>query len=680
MPKALDTHSYRPDIDGLRAIAVLAVLAFHGFPDAVPGGFVGVDIFFVISGYLITRIILDGLEQGTFTFRDFYSRRVRRIFPALALVLAACIAVAWWLLLPAAFRRLGAHVSAGAGFVANLLLWTESGYFDTAAEFKPLLHLWSLGIEEQYYLVWPLLLFLLRRHVRRILWMVLLIAVGSFALNVWVVNRDASAAFYLPPTRFWELMIGSVLAYMHVYRPQHLFANGGRLSGLLAVGGALLLAAALALLNEERVFPGWWALLPTFGAALLIAAGPGTWVNRKILSDPRIVFIGLISYPLYLWHWPLLTYARIYFDEEPSLSARLVALALSFLLAWLTYEFVEKRVRHAKRPEVRRRTVAVLAAAVTVLAVYGLLAYDGRMRSRSAAIPHLAAISEAYSDWDFIGDRVISGDSERSVLFIGDSHMQQYLPRLERVAEERRAPVRTVMFKTMPGCAPVPGIERIGRGCIRFVEDAFALAHTPQVEIVVIGASWTGFAYRTDYYKPDDPEHVPLKFFTPETAWVQQGFEKLVRDLVAHGKKVVFVLSSPRGEAFDPKEMVRRDGFRFEVTIARTAIPREEATQDRVIVDQWLRNLAGQLGITLVDPADTLCSDSMCRTVDEAWNPLFKDQSHLRASVIRNRFDALDRFIYEYPVPAQTHPQASIHPVSGNGAEPQVRHNAQTNH
>lgn len=680
MPKALDTHSYRPDIDGLRAIAVLAVLAFHGFPDALPGGFVGVDIFFVISGYLITRIILDGLEQGTFTFLDFYSRRVRRIFPALALMLITCIAVAWWLLLPAEFRRLGAHVSAGAGFVSNLLLWTESGYFDTAAEFKPLLHLWSLGIEEQYYLVWPLLLFLLRRHVRRILWMVLLIAVGSFALNVWAVNRDASAAFYLPPTRFWELMIGSVLAYIHVYRPQHLFANGGRFSNLLAIGGAVLLAAALALLNEGRVFPGWWALLPTFGAALLIAAGPGTWINRTILSDRRLVFVGLISYPLYLWHWPLLTYARIYFGQEPSWSARCAALALSFLLAWMTYRFVETKIRHAKLPEVRRRTVAVLTAAVAALGIYGLLAYGSRVQSRSAAIPHLAAISEAYDDWDFIGDRVIRGDIERAVLFIGDSHMQQYLPRLEQVAEERRAPVRTVMFKTMPGCAPVPGIERIGRGCVRFVEEAFALARTPQVEIVVIGASWPGFTHRTDYYQPDDPQRVPLKFFTPETAWVQQGFEAVVRDLLARGKKVVFVLSSPRGEAFDPKEMVRRDGFHFEVSIVRTAIPREEAIENRVIVDGWLRNLAGQLGVALVDPADTLCSDSMCRTVDDAWNPLFKDQTHLRASVVRNRFDALDRFIYEHPVPVQTHIQASTPPASGGVTESPVRHSAQTNH
>src|SRR5687768_8357422 len=218
MTAAGSSHAYRPDVDGLRAVAVLAVLAFHAFPHAMPGGFAGVDVFFVISGFLITGIILDDLERGRFTIAGFYWRRIRRIFPALILVLTACLVLGWVLLLPDEYRQLGKHVAAGAGFIANLALWAEAGYFDWSAELKPLLHLWSLGVEEQYYLVWPLLLLFFRRWT---LGLIVGIGVLSFALNLYMTAKYPSAAFYLPMTRFWELLIGSALAY----RAHHGFSN-----------------------------------------------------------------------------------------------------------------------------------------------------------------------------------------------------------------------------------------------------------------------------------------------------------------------------------------------------------------------------------------------------------------------------------------------------------------------
>ena len=268
-PIASSKLQYRAYIDGLRALAVLAVLAFHAFPQAVPGGFAGVDIFFVISGFLISGIILTDLQSRTFTFAEFYRRRIRRIFPALALVLASCLAFGWYALLPADYRQLGANAAAGAGFVANFRLWSESGYFDTSAELKPLLHLWSLGVEEQYYLVWPLVLILFRRRPQYVPWMILIIVVGSFAINVFLAIREPTAAFYWPVSRFWELMIGSSLAYLQVCRPDlwpfdgvgsvtERSPRGQRVvyaTNVLAIAGIALIATGFATLTGSNDWP-----------------------------------------------------------------------------------------------------------------------------------------------------------------------------------------------------------------------------------------------------------------------------------------------------------------------------------------------------------------------------------------------------------------------------------------
>jgi len=658
---AATEFAYRPDVDGLRAVAVLAVLAFHGFPRVVPGGFVGVDVFFVISGFLISGIILDALKRGTFSFADFYARRIRRIFPALALVLVATVVLGWWTLIPADYRQLGAHVAAGAGFVSNVLLWRDAGYFDAAAESKPLLHLWSLGVEEQYYLVWPLLLFVLRRHIHRVLPMVAAFAVASFALNVFLVQRDPTATFYLPQTRFWELMLGGMLAYVRVFGP----TDGGRrarpllravraalarapVRNALATAGALLVATALLVLDESSAFPGSWALLPTVGTTLLIAAGPDAWLNRRVLAHRGFVYIGLISYPLYLWHWPLLTYARLYIGAEPPVLVRCAALAASVLLAWLTYELLEKRIRRARSTRARRRTVAALATSLSALAIYGLLASSYYTRSRSAAVPGLVAVSEAFDDWAYEGDHDIPGDTPRTVLFIGDSHMQQYLPRIQKIAHEHAAPARTVMAKTAGGCAPFPDIERRGRRCAAFVEQALALARGPQVEIVVFGASWAGFVQRTDYRKVGDLDGAPLELEGADADWVLGRFEAELSDLVRRGKRVVIILSSPRGADFDPRKWVQRAGwFDFHVHIDRSAVPLSEAMATSNEIDARLEAIARRVGATVVEPVDSICTVHGCPTIDAAGNPLFKDDTHLRASFVRDRFDALDRFVYD---------------------------------
>ncbi len=372
---------YRPDVDGLRAIAVLSVLGFHAFPEYVPGGFVGVDVFFVISGYLISSIIVAGLQDGRFTFSGFYGRRIRRIFPALVVVLGACYAAGWFLLFADAFMQLGRHVAAGAGFVANFVLARESGYFDNAVETKPLMHLWSLGIEEQFYLVWPLAAFLVWKSRANLLVAATIVMTLSMASNVATVRRDLVGDFYSPTTRFWELMAGTVLACIEVEASglsrraaawlEQLRSSDG-LRDAAALAGVLVIGSAVFALSRERHYPGLWALLPVGGAWLLIAAGPDASVNRAVLARRGMVWVGLISYPLYLWHWPLLSFARLLMNEVPPPAMRGAALAASFVLAWLTYRVIETPIRFGRR---YAAVVPVLCVAMTGLLGAGYVTF-----------------------------------------------------------------------------------------------------------------------------------------------------------------------------------------------------------------------------------------------------------------------------------------------------------------
>jgi peptidoglycan/LPS O-acetylase OafA/YrhL len=387
---------YRPEIDGLRAVAVLSVMMYHAFPATVTGGFIGVDIFFVISGFLISTIIFKGLEIDEFSFVDFYSRRIRRIFPALATVLLATFILGWFILYPDEYRQLGKHIAGGAGFVSNLVLWRESGYFDAAAETKPLLHLWSLGIEEQFYIVFPMFAWLLWRARLNPLSFVALVGLLSFVLNLSFVDSAPAMTFYMPQTRVWELLIGSALALLvmdvsgrmaslegligrHlrslVYRADADVSAETTLANGRAWLGVLLISVALLTINRNTHFPGASAMLPTLGAALLIWAGPHASVNRRLLSSPICVWVGKISYPLYLWHWVLLAYIRIAAGETPSAAMRCAALALAVLLSWLTYRLIEKPLRFGGHS--RRKTLALVIAMIAVAGV-GVACFEAK--------------------------------------------------------------------------------------------------------------------------------------------------------------------------------------------------------------------------------------------------------------------------------------------------------------
>ncbi len=355
--KSMAELSYRPDVDGLRAVAVLSVVVFHAFPSALPGGFVGVDVFFVISGFLISNILFVSLRQRRFSILSFYDKRVRRIFPALIVVMVFSLAFGWKYLFSDEYRQVGKHIASGVGFVTNIVLWQESGYFDVASETKPMLHLWSLAIEEQFYLFWPLLLAFLWRRKINFLYIMGFIALASFAFNVYLIKYSPTASFYSPLTRFWELMVGGILAYVTLQGRFRI----ERYRSAASIAGGLLLLAGFVFINKSRQFPGWWALLPTAGAFLLILSGPDAWVNRRILSLRAVVFIGLISYPLYLWHWPLLSFAKIMLGST-SREIRLLLVATAVLLAWVTYKWIEKPLRFNKWPKMMPALVSIFAA------------------------------------------------------------------------------------------------------------------------------------------------------------------------------------------------------------------------------------------------------------------------------------------------------------------------------
>jgi peptidoglycan/LPS O-acetylase OafA/YrhL len=356
-------HQYRSDIDGLRALAVLAVVIYHFFPAQLPGGYVGVDVFFVISGYLITQIILGKLVTQQWSIVDFYVRRIRRILPAVTVMLVVTIGTGWLFFAATEWQELGRHVVAGVGFLANILLYTDVNYFNADISYKPLLHLWSLGVEEQFYIGWPIALAVAYRQRRNIGYLMVGMVLLSFISNIMLVARDPDAAFYLPFTRMWELAIGGLLA-LRALTPHTPFTTNQKHT--LSVLGVIAIIGSSWFFDKTILFPGYWALIPVIGATALIAAGPDGFINKQFLARRLMVLIGLISFPLYLWHWPVLRFGSL-FSETITLPQAALLIALSVGLAIVSYVAVEKPLRHG-----RWSHISPLAILATTLAVGGI--------------------------------------------------------------------------------------------------------------------------------------------------------------------------------------------------------------------------------------------------------------------------------------------------------------------
>lgn len=534
--------TYRPDIDGLRAVAILSVVIFHAFPARFRGGFIGVDIFFVISGFLISSIIFRSLSNGNFSFVEFYAHRIRRIFPALILVMATSLVFGWFVLLPDEYKQLGKHVAAGAGFLQNVVLLNEAGYFDNESELKPMMHLWSLAIEEQFYLAYPLIVWGAWKLGLNAMILVAVLGLFSFTGNAIGVSKDAVSTFFLPQTRVWELLAGSALAYLYLFKRQQMvdrltslvfypsffkrlqpIANReATLNNFLSVLGLLLIVVAMLGLHKEQAFPGWRALAPVTGAFLLVMAGPHAWINRKILSNKLMVFIGLISYPLYLWHWPILSFARIVESETLSAAFRAAIVLMSFFLAWLTYQLIEKPVRFASKPGIKSAALAVLmvfvgymgfntyfkdgyesrsefAAATEELNLAKYLAKlkenkkhiaeleDDRQSAIRAPYCHMNDDKQTFEEFKKeIEKCMLLDDNKKNVLIIGDSHAADVYAAVASAYENYN-----FLQATGAGCAPD---SKSGR-CHELLDYAIEFAGKAKLEAVILAARWKPINY-----------------------------------------------------------------------------------------------------------------------------------------------------------------------------------------
>jgi peptidoglycan/LPS O-acetylase OafA/YrhL len=513
---------YRPDIDGLRALAVGAVVIYHAAPAAAPGGFVGVDIFFVISGYLISTILYENLEAGRFSLVDFYFRRALRILPALVVVLFASFLVAYRWLLADEMDAFGRSLLAGSAFVANIEFLRDSNYFSGLAILKPLLHLWSLSVEEQFYLVWPLLLAAAWRARVSPLVAAAAIALLSFAWSVREADTAPIAAFFSAQSRAWELMTGAMLAYF-VFRNGAVEDADRRRWAVFADAGSVLGVALMIYAvywTRAEGFPGFGAVAPVLGATLAIACGPRALANRIVFAHPAMVGLGLISYPLYLWHWPLLSFARIIEAGPTSLSTRLCCVAAALALAWATYLFVERPIRFGART--RLKPLALVASLCVAIAL-GAAAEGGAFDGAGLRTPDRAEFARYFDnsypfwryrtrvdlaakfrlDCDFYDPGYISGAAtlapraridpscyqrdpgKAKVAFIwGDSHAQMLFSGLRAVLGDDWQ----ILIVASSACAPDASVraDSDARYCLRSNWFAMRAIATAKPDVVII--------------------------------------------------------------------------------------------------------------------------------------------------------------------------------------------------
>lgn len=653
MPHFELTHpKYRPDIDGLRAIAILSVVGYHAFPEMVKGGFVGVDIFFVISGYLISTIIFENIQSGRFSFIDFYRRRIKRIFPALIVVLMACFTIGWLVLLPSEYKQLGKHIASGAGFISNFILLHESGYFDNAAETKPLLHLWSLGIEEQFYIVWPLILWAAWNRKFNWLAISLTLAVLSFLFNITGMRIDPVSTFYLPYTRLWELLIGSLLAYFILHRNgvtatiennsinwQEKIVNVVTLKfnenirrNTVSLIGALAIAASYIFINKNTNFPGAWALLPTLGSAFIIAAGSQAWINRTILSNRLLVWFGLISFPLYLWHWPLLSFVKIVHGETTTEAIRIATVLISIVLAWLTYKLIERPIRFGNYSKVKTITLCALMCMVLGAGIAVDKKYLLPRSQNIKALQYVDFMGYPQPVGQYINEKYKFGalgqNEQNKILLLGDSHSQQY-----------RNTFSELINNQAPGSSPAVmySLDYLGPADLKRISNNILTDST--ISTVIFSNFWA-LTYGSDKINyairccgnalggsvGGEARHAPPT--TEQMNNIDSILESAALSLKKSGKKVYFILDNPFGEELTPKGMVSRsvfDGVHLKLTPLPKdkALLRDEPSRTRIL------NIAKNSGANVIDPYEYLCGRENCPSLSTDGTPIYKDYDHL---------------------------------------------------
>lgn len=637
-------QEYRRDIDGLRAIAVLSVVLFHAFPTTIKSGFIGVDIFFVISGYLISGIIIDSISGGVFSLQAFYSNRARRILPALIFTVSVVFCIGWWLLLPDEMAVLGKHIASGLLFSSNFIYWTESGYFDAAADAKPLLHLWSLAVEEQFYIVWPMLLLLAFRLKANLFTSVFCLLIASFAFNIYSSHTDPTMSFYSPIGRFWELAVGGLVAITE--RQKKVFLNGKFFRNYVAILGLLLLAIGFLRIDRNSTFPGYWATLPVVGTALIIAAGSGATLNRNFLSKRGLVWLGLISYPVYLWHWPLLSFSYISNGgREAGIEYRIVAVVFSLLLGWFTYTWIEKPFRKRLVPY---GVKSLILSLLLLLSVAILSFFEFFIPNNSSTLYENFERNRWSSSWTFRGceEKYLAislgcsanSSKEPDVLIIGDSHSQGIYIKLAEALSNK-----DISLMRLGSYLPFPNIEVVlnkgGRGSSGDTDKILNFAaNNENIDSVVVAFRGVLNLESTDYVNGKTIP-VPHRSFravglASESLSQQDAFEHGLRGLfellTKRDKQVIFLIDNPE-LGFSPVSCADVRPFSIGVINSCHIEKKEFLKRNKEYRSLVFKVLADYPSVQYLDTQSLLCSEQICPAYRDG-EFLYQDDNHLSLS------------------------------------------------
>lgn len=641
--------NYRREIDGLRALAVIPVILFHAGFGAFSGGFVGVDLFFVISGYLITSIILAEYETGKFSLIHFYERRARRILPALFLVLAVSIPLAWLWLLPQDMKNFARSVAAVYVFSSNILFWHESGYFDTAAELKPLLHTWSLAVEEQYYLVFPLFLTLTWRMGKRyVIGSLIIIAITSLIAAQRGAYSHPTATFFLLPTRAWELAMGALVACLFAQRQ---ISTSPHLNQLLSGIGLILIIYAVFAFNRNTPFPSLYALVPTIGATLIISfATPATLVGR-ILGGKLLVGIGLISYSVYLWHQPLFAFARQRNLTEPSSTLLWLLIGASVLLAYLSWRYVEKPFRRNEMiSRAKLTTFSVLAGLpFLVFGVCGELSDGYRVRMNAAEnqlshlfLNHINLRDDGRCNLDndnYRLARCIKGDprSRATIAVIGDSHAASLAFDLDKLGKKQGFSFIQYTKNTCPLSLHLE--MKPSNNCARFMSVTFDDIDKQDIKTVIVATRWQLYTERTEF---DSGEGAPVylgEWLFEDTSVgyfenisenrknILQAYRDALEKLVSSGRKIIVVYPIPEVGWRVPEQLIKLDRLHEKLTIT-TALKAYKSRNKYVI--EMLDELPNTPRLIRVKPEDIFCRAATGRCVAaQDGEAFYYDNNHL---------------------------------------------------
>jgi peptidoglycan/LPS O-acetylase OafA/YrhL len=676
------THKYRPDIDGLRAVAVLSVILYHAGVRQLSGGFVGVDVFFVISGYLITQYIDNRIQAGRFSIVEFYERRIRRILPALFFLLLAATLAAYFVLLPQDLVKFAKSEIATVAFVPNLFFfYWGSGYFETGTKLKPLLHMWSLGVEEQFYIFFPLIMFLVSRWGRRTkvvsIW---LLFAGSLLLSCWAVQfrglRDES--FYMVPFRAWELLLGSLMALGAF----PLLKSGTLRNVLAAIGFCAILISAF-VYSSSTPFPGLSAALPCLGAALIIYADEnGATLTGTLLSARPMVFVGLISYSLYLWHWPVIVYAKQLIGRPLTLTERIVAVSFSLMAATLSWRFVERPFRSLSSGP--RRNTLFLQAATAGVCLLALAQVAVKVHGLPQRFPQQAiAYADAGSDWGTEQDvcrtsRQIEqlpqchfGVNQKTApdfLLWGDSHAESLAPAFDALAQSSG---NTGWIASFPACLPLPAVHRVDTpGCPEFNDAVIALIENRNIKTVVLAGRWAVPSLGLSEGELEDGKPQVLLFDSSSSTHslsenekvLDRGLHRVVSRLITEGRRVILVMDVPDTGVNTPSYLAR-SVIEGKIPNARrdARIAMSEYSRESEHTEELLLSIAREFHALTVDPKTQLCDATECLIARDGHS-LYHDSNHL------TRFGALQLVELFSPLLPQT--AAANSTIADRGSAP----------